>query len=59
MPEEARPYHHGNLVPALIETTIQLIEEIGVEKVTVREVAKRAGVSPARHSGISSRNRRC
>lgn len=46
MPEEARPYHHGNLVPALIETTIQLIEEIGVEKVTVREVAKRAGVSP-------------
>lgn len=46
MPEEAKPYHHGNLVPALIETTIQLIEEIGVEKVTVREVAKRAGVSP-------------
>ncbi|NHF72892.1 TetR/AcrR family transcriptional regulator [Paracoccus xiamenensis] len=46
MPAEQRPYHHGNLVPALIETTIQLVEEIGVEKVTVREVAKRAGVSP-------------
>lgn len=46
MPEEQRPYHHGNLVPTLIETTIQLIEEMGVEKVTVREVAKRAGVSP-------------
>ena len=46
MPEEQRPYHHGNLVPTLIETTIQLIEEMGVEKVTVREVAKRSGVSP-------------
>ncbi|MBA4491053.1 TetR/AcrR family transcriptional regulator [Paracoccus sp. S1E-3] len=46
MPDESRPYHHGNLVPTLIETTIQLIEEIGVDKVTVREVAKRAGVSP-------------
>ncbi|TKW66815.1 MAG: TetR/AcrR family transcriptional regulator [Paracoccus denitrificans] len=52
MPEANKPYHHGNLVPALIETTIALIEEIGVEKVTVREVAKRAGVSagaPFRH----------
>lgn len=46
MPDEQKPYHHGNLVPTLIETTIQLIEEIGVEKVTVREVAKRSGVSP-------------
>ena len=46
MPEEQKPYHHGNLVPTLIETTIQLIEEMGVEKVTVREVAKRSGVSP-------------
>lgn len=52
MPEANKPYHHGNLVPALIDTTIALIEEIGVEKVTVREVAKRAGVSagaPFRH----------
>lgn len=52
MPDTQKPYHHGNLVPALIETTIALIEEIGVEKVTVREVAKRAGVSagaPFRH----------
>lgn len=59
MPEEQRPYHHGNLVPTLIETTIQLIEEMGVEKVTVREVAKRSVSRPARPSGISNRNRRC
>lgn len=52
MPETNKPYHHGNLVPTLIEVTIAVIEEIGVEKVTVREVAKRAGVSagaPFRH----------
>lgn len=52
MRDTPKPYHHGNLVPVLIETTITLIEEIGVEKVTVREVAKRAGVSagaPFRH----------
>ncbi|MES2833158.1 MAG: TetR/AcrR family transcriptional regulator [Pseudomonadota bacterium] len=45
-------YHHGNLVEALIQATIALIEERGVEAVSVREVAKRAGVSagaPFRH----------
>ncbi|MFD1795157.1 TetR/AcrR family transcriptional regulator [Paracoccus aurantiacus] len=46
MPADPKPYHHGNLIPTLIETTIDLIEERGVEKVTVREVAKRSGVSP-------------
>lgn len=39
-------YHHGNLVEALLEATIALIEEKGVEALAVREVAKRAGVSP-------------
>lgn len=45
-------YHHGNLVEALIQATIALIEERGVDAVSVREVAKRAGVSagaPFRH----------
>lgn len=45
-------YHHGNLVDALVQATIALIEERGVEGVSVREVAKRAGVSagaPFRH----------
>jgi AcrR family transcriptional regulator len=39
-------YHHGNLVEALIAATIEIIEERGVEHVSVREAAKRAGVSP-------------
>jgi AcrR family transcriptional regulator len=40
-------YHHGNLRAALIAATVQLIEERGVEQVSVREAAKRVGVSPA------------
>ena len=47
-----RRYHHGNLKPALIEATVRLIQEQGLEKVTVREAAKRVGVSsgaPFRH----------
>jgi AcrR family transcriptional regulator len=45
-------YHHGNLREALIDATVQLIEEAGVETVSVREAAKRVGVSsgaPFRH----------
>ena len=45
-------YHHGNLVEALLQATIALVEERGVDAVSVREVAKRAGVSagaPFRH----------
>jgi AcrR family transcriptional regulator len=52
----ARPrresYHHGRLREALIEATLQLLEEGGPERVTVREAGKRAGVSsgaPFRH----------
>ena len=39
-------YHHGNLVDAMLLATISLIEEKGVEAVSIREAAKRAGVSP-------------
>ena len=53
MPVPAKPtttrrrgYHHGNLVEALIAATLEIIEEQGVERVSVREAAKRAGVSP-------------
>lgn len=45
-------YHHGNLRAAMIEAAIRLIEEKGAEAVTVREVARQAGVSsgaPFRH----------
>jgi AcrR family transcriptional regulator len=45
-------YHHGNLREALLEASIQLIGEIGPNAFTLREVARRAGVShnaPYRH----------
>lgn len=46
MSDDSKPYHHGNLASALIAATVTIIEERGVEHVSVREVAKRAGVSP-------------
>src|SRR4030088_555187 len=47
-----KPYHHGNLREVLIETAIRLISEVGPVGFTLREVARRAGVShnaPYRH----------
>ncbi len=41
-----RSYHHGDLRRALLDATVQLIEEQGLEAVSVREVARRTGVSP-------------
>lgn len=46
------PYHHGNLRAALIEAALSLIDEKGAKALTVRQVARRAGVShtaPYRH----------
>jgi AcrR family transcriptional regulator len=45
-PKRPKPYHHGNLVEALLAGAIDIIEKQGVERLSVREVAKRAGVSP-------------
>ncbi|WP_309643395.1 TetR/AcrR family transcriptional regulator [Phenylobacterium sp.] len=48
-PASAQPratYHHGRLREALIEATVSLAQEIGPEQVSLREVARRAGVSP-------------
>ena len=39
-------YHHGRLREAMVEAAVALIEEVGPYAVTVREVARRAGVSP-------------
>lgn len=47
-------YHHGDLQRALLEATEELLESKGVEGFTLREVARRAGVShgaPAHHFG--------
>jgi AcrR family transcriptional regulator len=42
-----RPYHHGDLRAKLIAATEALILERGVDGFSLREVARRAGVSPA------------
>lgn len=47
-----KPYHHGHLEETLLNTAIQLIGEVGPAGFTLREVARRAGVShnaPYRH----------
>lgn len=42
-----RGYHHGALRPALLAAAEALIAERGVEGFSLREAARRAGVSPA------------
>ncbi|WP_437806242.1 TetR/AcrR family transcriptional regulator [Sorangium sp. So ce1078] len=47
-----RPYHHGDLRRAVLEEALALIEEQGNASFTLREVARRIGVShaaPYRH----------
>jgi AcrR family transcriptional regulator len=40
-----RPYHHGNLAPALVEAALALLNESQDWDFSLREVARRAGVS--------------
>jgi AcrR family transcriptional regulator len=42
-----RAYHHGDLRRALIAATLEAIVDEGPEGFTLRDVARRAGVSPA------------
>ena len=54
MAQAARPYHHGDLPRALIAAALELVEEDGPASLSLREVARRAGVShgaPAHHFG--------
>ena len=46
-PASRGAYHHGSLRPALIEAAESLLAERGVEGFSLREVARRSGVSPA------------
>jgi AcrR family transcriptional regulator len=39
-------YHHGDLKRALIETAVKAIAKHGLDSVSLRELAARAGVSP-------------
>ncbi len=43
----AKPYHHGDLRRALLGAAWEILEEEGPEAVTLRAVARRAGVSHA------------
>src|SRR5262245_35161529 len=42
-----REYHHGDLKNALVESAARLMVEQGIENVSLREVARKAGVSHA------------
>jgi AcrR family transcriptional regulator len=49
-----KPYHHGSLRPALLRAVAELIAEKGIEGLSLRECARRAGASwsaPAHHFG--------
>jgi AcrR family transcriptional regulator len=50
--ESAPRYHHGDLRAALLRSALEILTEQGVAALTLREVARRAGVSamaPYRH----------
>ncbi|MDZ4318073.1 MAG: helix-turn-helix domain-containing protein, partial [Phenylobacterium sp.] len=44
---ESRPYHHGDLRRALVEAACRLLEKEGAQSLSLRAVAREAGVSPA------------
>jgi AcrR family transcriptional regulator len=45
--ERSRPYHHGDLRRALIDAALEMVAEHGPAALSLREVARRAGVSHA------------
>ena len=49
-----RPYHHGALRPALLEAAELILERDGLDRLSLRAIARSAGVShaaPAHHFG--------
>jgi AcrR family transcriptional regulator len=52
--KDARPYHHGDLPRVLLDAAVEAIGEVGPAAVSLRDLARRAGVShaaPAHHFG--------
>ena len=43
--QPTRPYHHGDLRPALLRAAVETIEQAGPAAMSLREAARRAGVS--------------
>jgi AcrR family transcriptional regulator len=53
-PPKPRPYHHGDLRRALVDEAVVMIGQEGVAAMSLRELARRAGVShaaPTHHFG--------
>ena len=53
-PRDSTMYHHGDLPNALLAAVAEIVEEKGAANVSLREAARRAGVShsaPAHHFG--------
>jgi len=42
-----KPYHHGNLRETLLETAFRLVDSEGVDAISMRALAREAGVSSA------------
>jgi AcrR family transcriptional regulator len=52
--KDARPYHHGDLPRVLLGAAVEAIAEVGPAAVSLRDLARRTGVShaaPAHHFG--------
>jgi AcrR family transcriptional regulator len=47
MPASKAAYHHGDLRAACVDAAMELLEESGETALSLRAVARRAGVSPA------------
>jgi AcrR family transcriptional regulator len=47
MSASPRPYHHGHLREAAIEATVAEVERVGAAAVSMRAIARRAGVTHA------------
>jgi AcrR family transcriptional regulator len=47
MPASKAAYHHGDLRTACVDAAMELLEESGETALSLRAVARRAGVSPA------------
>jgi AcrR family transcriptional regulator len=45
--DQSKPYHHGHLRRALLDAALQVLTEEGLAGLTLRAVARRAGVSEA------------
>ena len=43
--DEKRPYHHGNLKEAAVETALAMVEKEGFDAITLRELSARIGAS--------------